>query len=1444
MKVDGFASESGRYVAFRPVQMTDTRIDSDVLLSLPFDHYQRYALTKRIIAHLGLRRPGVRLRILDVGGHSSSLKQFLPGDEVIILDPLPPPLFAHSERIPFRHDGYFVGSGAELPYRDASFDVVMAHDTLEHVPEGLRESFLAELVRVSRGTIIINGPVHTDETAALETRIMRFSERALLWENEYLKEHIEEGLPPSKQIKGALERAGLSVVGVPNGSLSMWLVMMALRHYLIALPNSTALQEAIDRAYNTLISPRDFAERSYREAFIASADPAVKARLPGLRAALVPAAVGLLDETAALEELLYAMEQHASRIREEFASTDSVVGQRAEIRWLNEQLAAHVAQLRVHQEIIAERDRDLADVESRLRRSHRALEQIQQDLEQAQAALAAIANSVGWRLLELYRRGMRRVAPANSVRGKPYRAAVSLVRGTLSNAGRARRVAAKSRRVIRDEGWAAFGRKARGRVVARLKKERVQSTARTISYEDWIAANEPDAAELDRQRVAAKVMPFRPLVSIVTPVWNPDARLLRETIESVRGQTYDNWELCLTDGGSVAAGVRETLEELAAGDSRIRVEYLKKNLGISGNSNEAIGRANGEYIAFLDHTDLLAPNALWEVVSQLNRDPSIACIYSDHDLISIAGQRYEPLFKPAWSPETMLSANFAAHFSVLKASLVKELGGLRAETDGAQDWDLLLRASQRTDAFVRIPKILYNWRVDSESTVSSVSNKGYALKAQERALTDHLQAIGSGARVDRHNSGGPHLKWELDGATKVSLIICTKHNRKVLAPCLRAIAKSSYKNFGVIIVDNGGRTTENENWYELFRNIDLQVLWWDKPFNYSAVNNLGASKASGDVLLFLNDDTEAVSKDWLNEMLGWVQHPGIGIVGAQLLWKNGRIQHGGDVLGMNGFADHLFTGANPYEWTLMGSPHWYRNVSAVTGACLMIRRNLFEEVGGFNEAFHLCGSDVELCLRVRRAGHRIVCTPFAGVLHHERATRGGYDDAADVYTSFWHYQSKLYGGDPYFNPNLSLLSTIPQLRHPDEPKAPEIVAPVIGRSLKINKQGAASMEEEAVILAEACQLMPGEVDATRQLHETNKAPFEVKSINWFIPDFESPFYGGIHTILRFADHFKQKYGVANRFIVLANAPEPYIRSGIRAAFPSLASSEIRVCGHGEEDIRELPYADVSIATLWITAYALSKFGNTRRKFYMIQDFEAIFYPAGTLHALSEATYRLGMYGICNTHTLKRIYESDYGGKGFGFDPAVDTALFHPREGQRRRGDTMTVFLYGRPGTWRNCWELAMSALRRLKQRTKKKIRVVTAGSWAPPPDSEGAYLIDNLGLLDYRDTAELYRTVDVGLTLSVSKHPSYLPLELMASGVCVVSNINTAGSWLLKDGENAILSEPTAESLAYALDTALNDDALRERLSKNAVEFVQKNLSDWPGRIDAAYGYLCNPEGL
>ena len=1421
---------------------------ADPLLDLAFDHYQRYSLTKRLVDYLypGRAKP---LRILDVGGHSSSLKHFLPDDEIVILDIIPPPDYAHNQDIPFLHDGYFMGSGTDLPFAGGSFDIVTSHDTLEHVPEAGRSAFLHEMARVCRGHIILNGPVYHELTAGAEKRVFQFGKEALWWENPYLAEHIAEGLPSPALIRESFREAGVPFISIPNGSLPLWIAMMALRHYLLALPNPGRLQEVIDRVYNILVSPRDFGDLCYREAFVAAKRPADASGLESLAAGITGASLSGEEQMDILGLLLDALQEHAGSVRLEVAGLrESVQSRDARIAEVTASRDDHAAQLRMAWNMLARRESELATAEHELQETRAVYSAREYEFNAAREELAAIRGSAGYRLLEGFRRAMRLLFPPGSIRGIPYRAFVKLIRKTVLRLPalyrRLRSLAGRSRRLVKREGWRSFARKAARKVISRIKNRPVRPRAIAITYEQWIAANEPDAAELELQRKTASLLPARPLISLITPVWNPPLALLRETIASVTASTYDNWELCLVNGASADPEVRRILDEAAAHDSRIKVRHLDENKGISGNSNEAIAMAAGDFVAFLDHTDILAPNALWEVAVLINRNPAVDCVYSDHDLLSESGRRYEPLFKPEWSPEMLLSANFATHFCALRKELIDELGGLRGDLDGAQDWDLMLRVSEQTGCFSRIPKVLYHWRADSTSAVTSPDNKPYAVKAQDAALREHVERTGASAEVVREEHGWPRLKWHLTSQPKVSIIIPTRHNRKLLSKCLRSIARSSYTEWEVIVVDSADRNADREKWHAgMQTQVPYKLLWWQGPFNYSGANNLGAREASGEVLLFLNDDTEPLTSDWLEEMLGWLQQPEIGAVGARLVSPNGQIQHGGDILGLNGFADHLFTGCQPNEWTLAGSANWYRNFTAITGACLMTTRALFNDIGGFDENFMLCGSDVELCLRIRRRRLRIVCTPYAHVLHHERATRGTLDIGQDAFTSYWHYQSYLNGGYPYFSPNLSRFSSQPRLRHPDEPRPTAAVAPALGRNLTPYKQGAAKMEEEAAALVEWCQISPGEVEATKRLHEANAAPSEVRSINWFIPDFENPFYGGLHTILRFADHFKRNYGVQNRFIVLGTGPEPYVRSGIKAAFPSLEDSDIRFCSLAEEDIRSQPEADASIATLWVTAYALSKFPNTKRKFYMVQDFEPVFYPGGTLYALSEATYRLGLYGLCNTLTLRDIYQNEYGGKGFGFIPAVDTSLFHPPEGPRHPDDTLMVFLYGRPGHWRNCYELAIAALRRLKQRMKRKVRIVTAGSWVGSSDSESAYLVDNLGLLDYKETATLYRQCDAGLTLSVSKHPSYLPFELMASGAVVVSNYNPSGFWLLHNEENCLLAEPTAESLCAALERALTDDALRDRLAKQAVADIQANFADWPTQINNVYRYLCDPEG-
>jgi glycosyltransferase involved in cell wall biosynthesis len=364
------------------------------------------------------------------------------------------------------------------------------------------------------------------------------------------------------------------------------------------------------------------------------------------------------------------------------------------------------------------------------------------------------------------------------------------------------------------------------------------------------------------------------------------------------------------------------------------------------------------------------------------------------------------------------------------------------------------------------------------------------------------------------------------------------------------------------------------------------------------------------------------------------------------------------------------------------------------------------------------------------------------------------------------------------------------------------------------------------------------------LHAANAEPFAVRTVNWFLPDIDSPFYGGINTALRIANTLARDHGVENRFVVIGAGPEGFFRSALAAAFPALASAPIVFSDGSYASIDAAPPCDVAIATLWTTAYAVTMFSGTKRKFYLVQDFEPMFYPAGTLYALAEETYRLGLYALGNTENMLQLYRDDYGGKGISFMPAVDPTVFHARtRPDPSPGAPITVFVYARPGHWRNCWELASPALEEVKRRVGDRVRILTAGSWAVP-EPEGLPPMRHLGLLDYRATGELYRHCDVGLSLTVSKHPSYLPLELMACGAAVVAFDNPWGHWLLRDGENSLLALRTVAGLAGAIERLVVDEDLRLRLGQAGVAEIAKSYGSWDTALAGIYPYLCDPEGL
>jgi GT2 family glycosyltransferase/glycosyltransferase involved in cell wall biosynthesis len=940
-------------------------------------------------------------------------------------------------------------------------------------------------------------------------------------------------------------------------------------------------------------------------------------------------------------------------------------------------------------------------------------------------------------------------------------------------------------------------------------------------YADWATSRRGDRAAFDERVELGDFDARRVLVEVlVLAERGSKATDLRLTVDSLLEQWVPDWN----------ATIFSAERTDAPADGRIKVVEVVGDSVFDQLASHALEGESDAFLVVLEAGDQLEPDFIHEVISAVWDATTSEVVHWDDDL---RGRRTatSPRFRPSWSPELLLSSNPLGRSFAVSRAAVRRAGGLRSDLGDAAWWALLLALDLDAGQVARIPRVLAH--LDRRPRVtSSVGAEVVSGALVRRGLSAQVVPFGSAVRV----------VWDLPSPPHVTVIIPTRHNVAMMSNCLPTLAATDYPSFDVLVVDNGVRSPEAEQWYADNRgDLDLEVIWWDEEFNYSRVNNVAAAKARGEVLLFLNDDTEAVDPEWMREMVSWTQQPEIGLVGLQLFDGDGRIQHGGVVIGVNGFADHLFVGLEPHTDTIFGSTDWYRNTLSVTGACVAVRREVFEKIGGFDELFVLCGSDVVLGLDTRFLGLRNVVSPMVRVRHLESVTRGTSVPSGDFFASYWRYQKYLRGGDPYFSPQLSNRTGAPQLARRNEVPAVETVGPILGRNFAPFRQTSTSHESE--MLAKSCRADDALVDSVRELHASAHGPLKVRSINWYFPDIDSPFYGGINTALRIADHLQRTRGVRSSFVIQGNPNPEFFRSALAAAFPALLDSEIHFLrGPDDPELSTVPYADVSIATLWVTAYTVARATNTARKFYLIQDFEPSFYPAGTNYALCEESYLLGLYGLCNTQRLLDIMEGEYRGSGGAFMPAVDQSVFHDRGRRALDHDgPVTVFMYARPGHWRNCWEIAEPALLAVKARFGSDVRIVTAGSWATP-DALGMG-ITHLGMLDYRDTGELYRQCDVGIALTLSAHPSYLPLELMACGVPVVAFDNPAGDWILRHGVNSLRCRRTVDSLAHAVGELVADPAARVSMGAAASRTIAERFSSWTDTLDGVYDILADPQG-
>jgi GT2 family glycosyltransferase len=551
---------------------------------------------------------------------------------------------------------------------------------------------------------------------------------------------------------------------------------------------------------------------------------------------------------------------------------------------------------------------------------------------------------------------------------------------------------------------------------ARLKPP----TEKPFTYQDWIDSCEPHLW------TAAKTK--GPLISIVVPAYNTPDKYLMPLLQSVKAQHYENWQLCVADGSTDEAR-SHSIEAACREDNRITYKRLNENLGIVGNTNEAIGLAKGDFIGFLDHDDCLSPYALSEVAAALAKQPETDVFYSDEDKLSDDGrERSLPFFKPGWSPAMEEGVNYMTHFFVVRAAVLKKVGNIREGFEGAQDYDFILRVTDHTKKIVHISKILYHWRTADGSTSGPISNKNYANEAGQRALKEHVkrQRINAEVLAIPELPTNYRLKYALPAKAKVSIIIPFKDKVDLLKVCVGSILKkTTYQDYEIILLSNNSTEAETHEYLASLKgNPKIKVFEWNNPFNYSAINNFGRKQADGDFLVLLNNDTEVVTGGWLEELIGVASQPKVGAVGPLLVYPNNKIQHAGIILGMGTMAGHVFRHLPEDALSAFGRPYWPRNYLAVTGACLAIQANKYDEVGGLDETFTVAGNDVSMGISLYQKGYLNVYWPFAKLVHYESVSVGTYDNGIqlDYDHSLTYYRPYLDWRDPYFNPNLDLMN--------------------------------------------------------------------------------------------------------------------------------------------------------------------------------------------------------------------------------------------------------------------------------------------------------------------------------------------------------------------------------------------------------------------------------------
>jgi|GEM_PF-363533 len=1015
----------------------------DELLKLSPDLYARNKTISFLLETFGLNKP---THLLDVGGFGGKLGWFLHSDyKLIVLDQKP----RDAADTSLRADNYIQGDARKLPFPDNSFEAVIASDLLEHVSKEDRLKVLEELCRVSKNYVIVGAPFRKEFVDNVENMVaQQFLENVGI-KHPFLDEHRKMGLPEERDLESFLKEKNFAYMAIGEGNIVNWALQqftMGAKQGEKGADEFTGFNEYFNK---NLYEMGNYQEPTYRTIFCISKEKTLKSntitegiakmnkfivktfcygmkiaftedrkmlnrrkkQLNTLADAMLSARdkmVEMKEQNTELYSLLQERQQALSLLQANYQQKST------RLNTLETERASLAGEINNSKNLIQTQDQKLKTMESELLMLKKHVQNSEQTLKTKAEILAekeGKLNETDAKLVE-YKSSLESIVNSRAWK-------IVMAYGKVKNS-----VIAKPLKVVKN-GFGVLFRLGPSEFLKRTyrKMKKGKTTTNTPEqYQAHIEQNTPTSKELSRMSSELENFEYKPVISIVMPVYNVKEEYLVKAIASVKQQTYTRWELCICDDASTDAHIKPLLERYAKEDERIRVTYRTKNGGIVKASNDALKIAQGAYVGLLDNDDEITPDALYEVVKNL-QEKKYDLLYSDEDKLDMEGNRCEPFFKPDWSPDLLLSINYVSHFGVYKRKLLNELNGFREGFDGSQDYDLVLRFTEKTTLIKHIAKILYHWRKIPGSTAENIQYKPYAMDSAKKALSDALKRRQIQGEVsDGLWTGSYRVKRALKAQPLVSIIIPFKDKKDVLETCLKSILeKTTYQNYEIILVDNQSQLFETREYLkEVSKNSKITILTYDKLFNYAAINNFAAQKTNGEILILLNNDTEVIAPDWIEAMLEHAQRPEVGAVGAKLLYPNNTLQHAGVLVGVGGIANHAFSRHNSYDHGYFGQVDVVRNYSAVTAACVMVRKSVYEEMGGLDEQnLAVAFNDVDFCLRLREKGYLIVYTPYATLYHYESLSRGYDVNMKEVQYMQQKYGEFIKAGDPYYNPNLT-----------------------------------------------------------------------------------------------------------------------------------------------------------------------------------------------------------------------------------------------------------------------------------------------------------------------------------------------------------------------------------------------------------------------------------------